>query len=85
MPGEQAMGGAAAAGNGKVTIKHGVHVHEVPAGMTIGQLRKEYGALFRIPEDAKGYSGTQQMSDDTVPQSGMTIEYVKKSGEKGRE
>ncbi len=83
MPNEQAQ--AAGGGNaaGQVTIKSGVHVHKVPAGSTIGDLRREYGPLFRIPEDAGGYSGTQRLDDNAVATDGMVIEFVKKSGEKG--
>lgn len=83
MPGEQAQGTGAGQASGKVTIKHGVHTHEVKPGMSIGQLRKEYGPLFRIPDEAKGYSGTNQLSDDTIAEAGMVIEFVRKSGEKG--
>jgi hypothetical protein len=74
---------SASSSSGKVTIKYGVHVREVEAGTTIGDLRKKYGQILRIPEDARGYSGTNQMSDDQVLTDGTTVEFVRKTGEKG--
>lgn len=68
---------------GKITIKYGVHVREVEAGTTIGDLRKKYGQILRIPDDARGYSGTNQIGDDQVLSDGMTVEFVRKTGEKG--
>jgi hypothetical protein len=66
-----------------ITIKSGVHQHKVDANMTVGQIREKFGALFKIPAEAKGYSGTQQISDDQTLPAGSTLEFVKKSGEKG--
>lgn len=83
MPNEQIHAAGANNAGGKVTIKSGVHVHEVPQGMSVADLRREYGPLFRIPEDAGGYSGTQRLDDNSVPTAGSVIEFVKKSGEKG--
>jgi hypothetical protein len=83
MPNEQVQTAGGNNAAGKVTIKSGVHVHEVPQGMSVADLRREYGPLFRIPEDAGGYSGTTRLDDNTVPAAGAVIEFVKKSGEKG--
>ena len=69
--------------NPTITIKSGVHQHKVDANMTVGQIREKFGALFKIPAEAKGYSGTQQISDDQTLPAGSTLEFVKKSGEKG--
>lgn len=69
--------------SGKATIKSGVHTREVAAGMTVGEARKQFGALFKIPEGSSGYSGTNQLNDNDVITEGMTVEYVKKAGEKG--
>jgi hypothetical protein len=80
---EAVSGQTPSASSGKVTIKSGVHVKQVPAGTTVGELRKQYGPMFRIPEDAKGYSGTTALNDNDVASEGMTIEFVKKAGEKG--
>jgi hypothetical protein len=68
---------------GTITIKSGVHTHKVPSDMTVGQIREKFGSLFKIPAEAKGYSGTQQLSDDQTLPSGSTLEFVRKSGEKG--
>lgn len=68
---------------GLIKIKSGFHDHDVEAGKTVRQYREEYGPMFRIPADAKGYSGNQMLADDHVCQAGMTLEFVKKSGEKG--
>lgn len=75
-PGESASAGT-------ITIKSGVHQHKVPSNMTVGQIREKYGTLFKIPEGAKGYSGTNQLSDDQTLPAGSVLEFVKKSGEKG--
>lgn len=66
-----------------ITIKIGFHSHDIEAGRTVGQIRADYGPMFRIPAEAKGYSGNQMLDDAFTPLAGATVEFVKKSGEKG--
>ena len=68
---------------GKATLKSGVRVQNIDAGKKVSEVRAEWAGLFRIPADAKAYSGTTELSEDSVIDSNMTIEFIKKSGEKG--
>lgn len=70
----------------KVNLKSGIHNRSIPFrdGMTIGDIRKEYGTMYRIKGDEVAYSGTQALTDDTVVTEDMNLEFVKKAGEKGK-
>jgi hypothetical protein len=83
MASENVQGEVSQPKSGKATIKSGVHTREIASGTTVGEARKQFGALFKIPEGAAGYSGTNQLNDNDIIQDDMTIEYVKKAGEKG--
>jgi len=81
--GESAAAASSPSSSGKATIKSGVRVQQIEAGQTVGQARAEWATLFRIPTDAKAYSGTTELSEDTQITPDMNVEFIKKSGEKG--
>lgn len=83
MSAESASAAQTPSAQGKATLKSGVRVQDVKVGSKVSDLRAEYGGLFRIPSDAKAYSGNQELSEDTVITENMTVEFMKKSGEKG--
>lgn len=72
-----------AVNRGTIIIKSGVSEEEVPAGKMVKQYRVEYGPLLRLQNDAKGFVGTRELSDDDVVDAGTILEFIKKSGEKG--
>ena len=51
--------------------------------MTVGEYRKQLNVMASIPDGAVAYSGNQQLSDDHVMQPGESLEFIKKTGEKG--
>lgn len=83
MSAEQASAASSPQGKKDTTLKSGVRVQKIQPGKKVGEIRKEWETLFRIPTDAKAYSGTQELSDDATVEEGMTLEFIKKSGEKG--
>ena len=68
---------------GKSTIKFGVYTREVSASDTIADLRKKYGPMLRIPEDAHAYNGTTRVDENQPIGEGVTLEFIRKTGEKG--
>jgi len=53
------------------------------AGKTVRQIREERGKLWGIPSDASAYSGSTKLGEDDVVEEGMSVEFHRKSGEKG--
>lgn len=80
---ESASAASSPKASGQATLKSGVRVQPIAAGKTVGEVRGEWGSLFRIASDAKAFSGTTELSEDSVITGDMTIEFIKKSGEKG--
>jgi len=66
-------------------VKSGVHNRPIPyrEGMTVADFRREYSEMYRIKADEVAYSGTQALDDSAVITPDMTLEFVKKAGEKG--
>ena len=83
MSAEQASPAQNPSSKKEATLKSGVRVQKIQSGTKVSEVRKQWETLFRIPADAKAYSGTQELSDDAVVEDGMTLEFIKKSGEKG--
>lgn len=80
---ESASAAENSSANKKATLKAGVRVQPIEAGKTVKEVRAEWSQLFRIPTDAKAFSGTTELNEDSVVDGNMTIEFIKKSGEKG--
>lgn len=68
---------------GKAQIRTGVHTRDIPANLTVKQIREQFGQMYRIPTDAQAYSGTEMLGEDAIVGEGQSIEWVKKAGEKG--
>jgi len=69
--------------SGKARIKSGVRAQEIEAGKTVKETREEYKQYFNIPDGAKAHSGGRELSDDEIIGEGMSVEWIKQSGEKG--
>jgi hypothetical protein len=83
MPNESAAAASNPNSSSSAVLKSGVRVQKIEAGKTVKEVRAEWSGLFRIPADAKAFSGTTELSEDAVVTGDMTLEFIKKSGEKG--
>jgi len=66
-----------------VTAKSGAWKKTYAPGETVGQVRAKLNEYASIDGAAVAYSGTTALPDDHVLQAGETIEFIKKTGEKG--
>lgn len=66
-----------------VGVKSGAWKKSYAPGQTVREYRKQLGEYHPIPDGAVAYSGTTPLSDDDVLEAGMSIEFIKKTGEKG--
>ncbi len=69
----------------KVRVVHGVNegYYELE-GKTVGQVRKSLREVHNIPGDADAMIGQQAVEDDFVLEGGMSLEFIKDGGVKGR-
>jgi len=76
----------ASAGNAldKVRVVHGANAGYFElAGKTVGQAKKQLRDVMNIPSDAGASIGPLDVDDDTVLESGMSLEFTKNAGQKG--
>lgn len=64
-------------------LKSGVRQSKIQAGETVGNLRNEWSGLYKIASDSKPMVNGKEVGEDYVIQPGDSLEYVKKTGEKG--
>ena len=82
--GEQSGGGISTGAQKLSTVRYGVYSNTGNyAGKTVAQVRTELSHLWNVPNDAVGYRGKEKMADDYVLQPEDTIEFHRRSGEKG--
>lgn len=69
---------------GQATVCYGVYVESnTLSGKSIKEVRQTYARLWNIPPDAVAYKGKTAMDETYEIQSGDTIEFFRKAGEKG--
>jgi hypothetical protein len=66
-----------------VKAKSGAWTKTYDAGSTVGEVRSKLSEYGSVAEGAIAYSGTTPLTDDHVLQDGETIEFIRKTGEKG--
>lgn len=67
-----------------VSVRFGVYQEKLPVvGKTVAQVRAEMGPRWSMSNDAQAYSGKTVLADDHVIQPGDTIEFQRRTGEKG--
>lgn len=69
--------------NQKVVVKAGAWKREFEAGLKVRDYRNKLSVTGAVPDGAVAYSGTQQLSDDDIVTADMSLEFIKKTGEKG--
>ena len=69
---------------GLVTVSAGLHAEQLPvAEMTVGRIRERFATRFEIhPEAVALVDGAPAEHDQSV-QTGQTLMFVRRSGEKG--
>lgn len=71
--------------SGRAQVKYSTF-HETDGlfvGRTVAQLREARGDAWNIPADARAYKGRDVLDDNYVVQSGDTVEFHRRMGEKG--
>lgn len=68
---------------GTIKVKHGAWTRDFESGKTVREYKEKMSQMTNIPQGAQAYSGTRLLSDDDIVEEGMSLEIVKKSGEKG--
>jgi hypothetical protein len=78
-------GGVFAASGGMAVVQSAVYREALPVvGMTIGQIRTLFADRLDVAPNARGVVGGSEVGDDHVVAQGETLEFVRRSGEKGR-
>lgn len=84
MPTEGINEGAAAQAGGQAEVRWGVYQDEDNyVGRNVGQIREELGGIWGIPADAQVYVSDQQVDNNYTIKNGDTVEFIRRSGEKG--
>jgi hypothetical protein len=69
----------------KIRVVHGVNEGYYDLeGKTVGQVRKSLREVHNIPGDAAAMIGQNSVGDDFVLEGGMSLEFIKEAGDKGR-
>jgi len=77
-------GGAAAPGAGSVLTMYGPFVHNLPiAGLTVGEAYEQLREMMQMPEQVIAVIDGRPANIHERVASGSTLEFVKRSGEKG--
>lgn len=76
----------ASAATQKVRVVHGANEQYFDnlEGKTVGSIRKSLREVFNIPGDATALVGGKEVQDDFVLDGGMSLEFFKEAGVKGR-
>ena len=61
----------------------GANVQDVNAGMTVGQIKDEFGEVLNLDDQAKTILNGQEVDDDYTVQENDSLEFVKPAGDKG--
>lgn len=73
----------------KVVVRYGVteRTVKVTPNMTVKEYREKFKNILNIPDNAKAYSGNQELDDNAViagkDGDAPVLEFIKKTGEKG--
>jgi len=66
-----------------VKVMCGANVQDVNAGMTVGQIKDEFGEVLNLDDQAKTILNGQEVDDDYTVQENDSLEFVKPAGDKG--
>ena len=69
--------------NTMVKVMCGANVQDVNAGMTVGQIKDEFGEVLNLDDQAKTILNGQEVDDDYTVQENDSLEFVKPAGDKG--
>lgn len=84
MPTEGANQNQANEGGGTAEIRWGVYqdVDEY-VGMSVGQIREQLDGVWNIPTDTQTFVGDKAVGNDYVIQANDSVNFIRRSGEKG--
>lgn len=68
-----------------VVVQHGIFTERVPAGRSVGDIRRSHADRLDIPPGAQARIGGQDVGDDAIVQAGERLEFSHEAGEKGAE
>lgn len=66
-----------------VTVKSGAWKKEFQSGLTVREYREKLNLVGSVPDGAVAFSGTTQLRDEDIVDETMSLEFIKKTGEKG--
>lgn len=65
-------------------IRFGVYNQPAPvSGKTVAEVRQQFGKIWGISNDAVAYKGKDKLDENYVIQAGDSVEFHRRSGEKG--
>lgn len=70
----------------KVRVVHGANEQYFDnlEGKTVGSVKKSLREVFNIPGDAQAIVSNKEVGDDFILEGGMSLEFVKEAGVKGK-
>ncbi len=69
---------------GSATIASSPYAERLPvAGMTVGEIRRQFGDRFDINPESAAYVDGHEVGDDTVLQRDQVLMFAHRAGEKG--
>lgn len=76
--------GPAAAGQPQqITIKYGVYTEKMPAGTTVAAARERISKITSMSADTAAYVNGQKVDETTPLDGNVTLNFMKRTGEKG--
>lgn len=66
-----------------VAIKYGVYTEKMPAGTTVAQAKERMIKIASMTADTKAYIDGNAVDDNAVLGEGTTLQFMKRTGEKG--
>lgn len=67
----------------QITIKYGVYTEKMAPNSTVAAARERINRITTMSADTQAFVNGQRVDDNTVLEPGATLQFMKRTGEKG--
>jgi hypothetical protein len=68
----------------QVSIKYGVYNEKMPPNTTVAAARERINRVTTMSADTQAFVNGQRVNEDSVLEPGATLQFMKRTGEKGQ-
>jgi hypothetical protein len=80
----QASASSAVPSSGQqITVKYGVYTEKIAANSTVAAARERINRVTTMSADTQAFVNGQRVDDNSVLEPGATLQFMKRTGEKG--